>query len=150
VRKSKKIDTENLILLNQPSKKFRSRYIGPYTIIDKISSQGYKLNLPSNMKVHHVFQIGLLKEINSSPHGSEVPDGIPSSNDLICGDSIFHVHSIIDHKIVPNPQTYPKGLALLFKVKWEEYDSSEDSCEPYINIKRTDYFDDRIRNSDKF
>ena len=37
------LNTPNLKLLNQSSKKFRSRYIGPYKIIEKISSQAYKL-----------------------------------------------------------------------------------------------------------
>ena len=62
------LSTQNLKLLNQPSKKFRARYIGPYNIIEKISSQAYKLGLPSSMKVHPVFHIGLLKDfISSSP-----------------------------------------------------------------------------------
>ena len=95
------LNTRNLKLLNQPSKKFRSRYIGPHKIITIISSQSYKLDLPLSMNVHHVFHIGLLKEFNSLPHGSEVPD-----DDLICSDDTFHVHSIIDHKIAPHPQTY--------------------------------------------
>jgi hypothetical protein len=79
------------------------------------------------MKVYPVFHIGLLKEFNSSPHGSEVLDDIPSLNDFIYGDDTFHVSSTIDHKIAPHPQTYAKGLALLLKVKFEGYDSSEDS-----------------------
>ncbi len=48
------LSTQNLKLLNQPSKKFRARYIGPYNITEKISSQAYKLDLPSNMKAHPV------------------------------------------------------------------------------------------------
>ena len=93
------------------------------------------------MKVILAFHIGLLKEFNSSSHGSEVPDDTPSSNDFIYGADTFHVRSIIDHKIAPHPQTDAKGTALLLKVKWEGYDSSEDSWEPYINVKRTDCFD---------
>jgi hypothetical protein len=89
------------------------------------------------MKVHPVFHIGLLKELNSSSHGLELPDDIPSSNDFIYGDDTFHVHPIIDHTIAPHPQTYAKGPALLFKIKWEGYDPFEDSWEPYINVKRT-------------
>ena len=67
------LNTRNLKLFNQPSKKFRSRYIGPYTIIKiYISSQAYyKLELPLNMKFHPVFHIGLLKEFIFSLHGSE-------------------------------------------------------------------------------
>ncbi len=100
-------------MLNQPSKKFRSRYIGPYRIIDKIASQDYKLDLPLNMKVHPVFHIGSLKEFHSSSPESKILDDIPTSKDFICGDDTFHVHSIIDHKIVPRPATYyTKGLEL--------------------------------------
>jgi hypothetical protein len=144
------LSTQNLKLLNQPSKKFRARYIGPYNIIEKISSQAYKLDLPSSMKVHPVFHIGLLKDFISSSPNSEVSDNIPSTNDLIYGDDTFYVHSIIDHKIAPHPLTYAKGPALLFKVKWEGYDSSEDSWEPYVNVKRTDCLYDYIKKSDKF
>ncbi len=81
--------TMNLKLLNQPSKKFRSRYIGPYKITEKISSQAFKLDLPSNIKVHPVFHISLLKEFNSLSPESEVPDNIPSSNNMIYGDDTF-------------------------------------------------------------
>jgi hypothetical protein len=54
------------------------------------------------------------------------------------GDDMFHVHSIVDHKTEPHPATYAKGPSLLFKFKWEGYDSSEDSWEPYVKVKRTD------------
>ena len=57
---------------------------------------------------------------------------------MIYGDDTFFVHSIIDQKISPRPSTYAKGPALLFKVKLEGYDSSENSWEPYVNVKRTD------------
>ena len=100
------------------------------------------------MKVHLVFHIGLLKIFNSSRNRSEIPDDIPSSNDFIYSDDIFHVHYIIDYKIAPHPLTYKKGPALLFEVKWEGYDSFEDSWEPYINVKRTDCSNDYVKNSD--
>ena len=93
------LSTQNLKLLNQPSKKFRSRYVGPYKIIEKISSQAFKLDLPSNMKVHPVFHISLLKEFNSLTPETEIPDNIPSSNDMIYGDDTFFVHSITNHKL---------------------------------------------------
>ncbi len=141
---------KNLKLLNQPSKKFRARYIGPYTIIEKIYSQAHKLDLPSSMKVCPVFHFGLLKYFFSSSPESEVSDNISSTNDLVYGDDTFFVHSIIDHKIAPHPLTYEKGPALLFKVKWEGDDSSEDSWEPYANVKRTDCLYDYIKHSDKF
>ncbi len=43
-----------------------------------------------------------------------------------------------------------KALLSYLKVKWKGYDFSEDSWEPYINVTRTDCFDDYVRNNDKF
>jgi hypothetical protein len=90
------------------------------------------------MKAHPVFHIGLLKDFISSSPESEVSDNIPSTNDLLYGDDTSLVHSIIDHRIAPHPLTYAKGPELLFRVKWEGYDSSEDSWKLYVNVKRTD------------
>ena len=144
------LSSTNLKLLNQPSKKFKSRFIGPYKVIKKISSQAYELSLPSSMKVHPVFHISLLKEFYSSPSNIPLVDNIPAANDLIHGDDHFHVQSLLDHKIAHHPSTYHKGPALLFLVHWENYDSSHDSWEPYISIKRTDAFEEYLKTSDKF
>jgi hypothetical protein len=102
------------------------------------------------LKYIRFFHIGLLKEFNSASPELEVPDDIPRYDDFIHGDDSFHVHSIIDQKIAPHPQTYAKEWALLFKVKWEGYDSSDDSWEPYVNVKRTGCFIDYLKSSDKF
>jgi hypothetical protein len=72
----------------------------------------------------------------------EIADDIQASNDFVSGGDHYQVHSLLDHKVPPYPQTYAKGPSLLFRVRWEGYDSLEDSWEPYINVKRTDYFDD--------
>ena len=54
------LSTQNLKLLNQPSTKFRFRYIRPLKNNNK-TSQAYKVNLPLNSKVHRVSYIRLLK-----------------------------------------------------------------------------------------
>jgi hypothetical protein len=92
----------------------------------------------------------LLKEFNSISPETEIPDNIPFSNDMIYGDDTFFVHFIIDHKISPYPSPYAKGPTLLFKVKGEGYDSSEDSWEPYVNVKRTDCFEEYYKKNNKF
>ncbi len=45
--------------------------------------------------IHPVFEIVVLKEINSLSLDSEIQDDIPSSNDLVYGDDMFHVHSVV-------------------------------------------------------
>jgi len=92
-----------------------------------------------------------LKEFNSSPHESEAPEYIPSSNDFIYGDDAFMFTPLLIIKSLLTLKLMPKAQLSYLKVKWEGYDFSEDSWDPYIHVKRTDCFNDYIiRNSDKF
>ena len=136
--------------MNQPSKKFRSRYIGSYTIIEKISSQAFKLDLPSTMKIRPVFHISLLKEFNSLSPKTEIPNNFPSSNDMIYGDDTFLSILSLITKLPHIRLLTLKAQHFYSKVKWEGYDSSGDFWKPYVNVKRTDYFEECFRKSDKF
>ena len=102
------------------------------------------------MKFHPAFHIGLLKDFFSLTPTIEIANDIPTTNDFVYGDDHYQVHSLLDTKIAPHPQTYAKGRALLFRVIWEGYDSSKDSWVPYIHVERTDCFDDYLKTSDKF
>ena len=144
------LSTQNLKLLNQPSKKFKNRYIGPYKISKKISSQAYELILPSTMKVHPVFHISLLKDYHSDTPDQDEPDKVPASNDYVYGDEYYHVQKIVDHKVAPFPQLYRKGFAMLFKVRWEGYGPKDDTWEPYVNLRRTDEFQSYLKHNNKF
>jgi hypothetical protein len=97
-------------------------------MIEKISSRAYKLDVPTNMNVYLVFRMGLLTEFIYLTPNTEIPDNIPTSNDFVYGEDHFHVHSITEllhtHKLMQD------GPTLLFRVRLEEYDSSEDYWEP--------------------
>ena len=79
------------------------------------------------MKVRPVFHIGLMKDFFALTPSIEIDDDIPASHDFVYGADHYHVHSLLDHKVAPHPQIYAKGPSLLFRVRWEGYDSSEDS-----------------------
>jgi hypothetical protein len=97
------------------------------------------------MKVHPVFHIRLLKDFFALTPTIEIAEDIPASNDFVYGDDHYHVHSLLDHKTAPHPHTYAKGPSLLFRVRWEGYDCSRDSWEPYMNVKRTDCLYDYLK-----
>ena len=145
------LSTQNLKLLNQPSKKFKNRYIGPYRIKTKVSPQAYELDLDAELhRVHPVFHISLLREYHSTDPAADIPDKIPIANDMKYGDDHFYVEKLLDHKIAPFKERYKKGPALLFKVRWEGYGPDDDTWEPYVNVKRTGEFDDYLRDNEKF
>ena len=54
------LSTVNLRFKNYPWK-LQRRFIGPFTVIKKISTVAYELELPTHMKVHPVFHTSLLK-----------------------------------------------------------------------------------------
>jgi hypothetical protein len=49
------------IKITCPSNKLNFKLIGPYSILEKIDSKAYKLDLPPSMKIYPVFHILLLE-----------------------------------------------------------------------------------------
>ena len=47
--------------------KLSPRYCGPFQIIERVGPIAYKLALPTNVKVHNVFHISLLKKYVVDP-----------------------------------------------------------------------------------
>lgn len=78
------LSTNNLELQEISNKKLKPRWIGPYTIVRKISPVTYILDLPAHWRIHPVFHVSLLKayhgndkEVNSSDITSQPPTYVP-------------------------------------------------------------------------
>ena len=63
----------NDITFTVGSKKLLDKYIGPYTIIEKVSHVVYKLDLPNKFRIHPYFHISKLRRYH---HSDDFPDRI--------------------------------------------------------------------------
>eukprot|EP00873_Tetraselmis_striata_P025303 jgi/Tetstr1/445567/TSEL_033340.t1 len=137
-------ETDGLYYMaDKPARKFRQRYIGPYPVTAKISSQAYRLRLPPPFDCHNVFHISRLRQC-ANPDAQ--PDTIPSSVEPPVDEIV--VERVLDFSIERREDMFKRGLCLvLFLVCWLNYDSSHDSWEPYSALRRVEALHDFARAS---
>ena len=139
------LDTTNLVIRNQTTRKLRQRFLGPFTISKVVSPVSYELMLPGTMNVHPVFHISKLRIANSPDAPMDV---VPARTDE---QQEYVVDSIVDHKIDVFPLRYKLGPCLLFKVRWAApYTELDDSWEPYILLKNVNVLHNYVTTNVSF
>jgi hypothetical protein len=101
--------TANIKLKFKGSPKLLPRWIGPFKVLEQINPVSFRLELPSNLNVHNVFHISLLKPV--SPGTSTVAPPPPT---MIDGEMEYEVEQIESHRFVGHGK-------LQFLVKWLGY-----------------------------
>ena len=117
------IDTHN-IRTTRPSKKLDYKKLGPFEIIQKISSHAYKLQLPKDIKIHPVFHVSCLEpyiENNIPSHIQSLPLPVTVNHELE-----YEVNHILDSRLIRKQLEY--------LVDWKGYDTSHRSWEPKSNL----------------
>lgn len=107
----------------QGRRKFAARYIGPYPIVEKVSTSfdTYKVKLPPGIKIHPVFHTSSLKPYYHD--ASDDRNNIPQDSVLLPdGSEGFIVYDILEHR-------YQKQR-LEYKVRWQGFSAEHDSWEP--------------------
>src|SRR5438045_1349771 len=92
------------IRTQRPSRKLDCRRLGPYSILERIGTQAYRLQLPPSLKVHPVFHVSLLDRYVES----EIPGRIQSlPPPVVVEDQLaYEVEEVLDSRLMHNRLFY--------------------------------------------
>ena len=113
------LQTDN-IKIKWVSKKLDHQSIEPFMIRRNIKDLSYELDLSVNMRIHSVFHAFMLQSCDQF-----IP--LQTKSTLIEPDEEYEVERILGKKIISGTAHY--------LVKWKEYDISESTWEPKVNLK---------------
>ncbi|QRW24229.1 Retrotransposable element Tf2 protein [Rhizoctonia solani] len=112
------LDGKN-VELRTNSNKLDPKQLGPFEVLEKVSSHEYRLKLPETLKIHNVFYVGLLSRVHISP-SQPFPERPPP--ETIEGEEEYEVEKIIDSKRQQGKWFY--------LIKWKGYGPEDNSWEP--------------------
>ncbi|MBW0573720.1 hypothetical protein O181_113435 [Austropuccinia psidii MF-1] len=104
------------------------RWLGPFQILKKVSTQSYHLKLPSQWKsIHLVFHISLLEPVKTSTIPNRHQDFPPPI--IIEEEEEWEVSQILDSKL--------KRRTLWYLVEWKGFSKDSERCtwKPAENLK---------------
>jgi len=117
------------ITTSRPSKKLDIKYSGPFTIIKKISPGAFRLELPSTMKCHNVFNISSLLPFHPTVPGQSYSPPAPVEVDK--AGEVWEVKRVVDSRILHQ--------RLEYQVKWKGFEGTpeETTWEPAENVENS-------------
>jgi hypothetical protein len=117
------------------TRKFSTRFLGPYTVKRVINSNAYELDLPSSFRIHPVINISQLKLYHDGakqfPHRSPAPSRPPpvTAHPTMASESEWAAEEILDSRIERNQTKY--------LIKWVGYPREESTWEPITNLNNS-------------
>ena len=95
------------------SVKFNHRWLGPYEVVESISTNAVRLRLPATVQIHPVFHISLLEHAINDPFPGQIAPPPPAV--IVDGEEEWEVETIFDSRLHYN--------RLQYLVKWKGYDA---------------------------
>jgi hypothetical protein len=110
------LSTRNLKFKGENCPKLQPRFIGPFTIEERVGSVSYKLTLPDTMRVHPVFHVELLREYQG---GAFTPSPNYECED---GTVYWEIESLTNRR--------GTGARRQYLVRWAGFGPEYDTWEP--------------------
>lgn len=116
---------------SRPSAKLDHRFLGPFKIIQKVSDVTYRLDLPPTMDINNSFHVSRLEPFKLG-HPNQPQQEVPPI--FVQGERRYVPERILDGTFDDASQQY------MYLVHWEGYPDSEDTWEPYEELKHLSLF----------
>jgi len=104
------LSTKNL-KLSLPTRKFTSKFVGPFQVVEKVNNVCYRLQLPASWKIHDAFHVSLLKKYLSRHTEDAPPTVVPEP------ENSYEVAALIDSRV--------KDGVVEYLFDWRGYGPSE-------------------------
>jgi hypothetical protein len=108
--------------------KLLPKWIGPFTITQRVGTVAYKLQLPDGWQVHPVFHVSLLKPYRTDGRLQPPPP------QLIDGEAYFLVERIVDHRSTK----HGRRTVHEYLIRWLGYGPEHNSWEPHASIAESE------------
>jgi len=131
------LSTEHLKLPSSVSRKFNSRWIGPYPIRRAVSPVAYELLLPRTLRVHPVFHVSLLKAYREDPDINPSPPSPPDPLVNQEGEDEYFVQELLKHRL----RKIGRRTRLELLVRWTGYGPDADEWLPLADVEETEAYD---------
>lgn len=118
--------------------KLGKRYYGPFCVLEKIGPVAYRLELPSDSRIHPVFHCSLLKPFHSNPDIPTPIDGLPNTS--IDNEPIITPLVILATKWASTDN----GPELLALVQWRGLLPEDTSWESWTQLKEEYHLEDKV------
>jgi hypothetical protein len=114
------------ITTSRPSAKLDHKFLGPFRITEKISDLVYRLDLPATMDINNSFHISKLERFNEG-HPDQPQQEPPPI--VVEGERRYVPERILKGTYDSSSNQH------MYLVHWEGYPDSEDTWEPYEELK---------------
>ena len=121
------LSTKDLVFKERPTKKLMERYVGPYEIVEVVSSNAVKLRLPSSMRIHPVVNVSWIVQYKEQVRGQKKEEGKPVE---VEGVEEWEVEKILNKKKIRGVEKY--------LIWWKGFTVEGDTWERKENLKNAE------------